>query len=112
MHDNKGYDSRLTLSSNSRSLSAEGESPPEIPEIVRSREPNDKRAKGLDTRLPPISDLSDIFDDISRRAIELGFKEYLSHMKSRKLRVVTMCSGTESPLLALEMIADGKPEMW
>jgi hypothetical protein len=114
MHDHKDYDPLLTLSK-SRPLSARGESPAdgEIPEIVRSREPTGGRRSrpALDRRLPPISDLTEIFDDIGRRAIELGFNAYLGHMKSRRLRVVTMCSGTESPLLALEKIADGKPEM-
>jgi hypothetical protein len=113
MHDHKDYDHLLTLLSKSRPLSARGESPAdgEIPEIVRSREPTGGRRSrpALDRHLPPISDLTEIFDDIGRRAIELGFNAYLGHMKSRRLRVVTMCSGTESPLLALEKIADGKP---
>lgn len=76
----------------------------DIPEIVRSRIPVDISQNGLDPTLPPIHSLKDIFDDITRRAMELGFAEFLSHLGSRKLRVVTMCSGTESPLLALEMV--------
>jgi hypothetical protein len=86
----------------------------DAPEVVRSSPINQgKRSKpGLDTSLPPIFELSDIFDDIGGHAIQLGFKAYLHHMGSRKLRVVTMCSGTESPLLALEMISDGKSAMY
>jgi hypothetical protein len=82
----------------------------DVPEIVRSEAINGgRRSKlGLDTRLPPMFKLSDIFDDIGEHAIQLGLKGYLHHMGSRKLRVVTMCSGTESPLLAIEMISNGK----
>ncbi|KAJ9242829.1 hypothetical protein DTO271D3_569 [Paecilomyces variotii] len=76
----------------------------DIPEIVRSRIPMDISQSGLDPTLPPIHNLKDIFDDITRRAIQLGLVDFLTYMGSRKLRVVTMCSGTESPLLALEMV--------
>lgn len=48
--------------------------------------------------------LSDIYQDMTRRAMELGFGEVLEHLGERALRVVTVCSGTESPLLALEMV--------
>lgn len=49
--------------------------------------------------LPPISDLQLIFDDIvSRVPAVTGL---FGSRGGRKLRVATMCSGTESPLLAL-----------
>jgi len=52
--------------------------------------------------LPPISNIPSIFDDLVSRIPEI--KEVAEHVHGRKLRVATMCSGTESPLLALELI--------
>lgn len=71
--------------------------------------------KGLDTGLPPLSAIDDIFRDVTAKALELGLKEILEATK-RPLRVATICSGTESPLLALEMVQDalkalGAPEL-
>ncbi|CAM9638244.1 unnamed protein product [Phaeothamnion confervicola] len=51
--------------------------------------------------LPVLSNPQDMFDDLVGRAPELdGFATAFA----RPLRVATMCSGTESPLLALGMI--------
>lgn len=52
--------------------------------------------------LPPISDIPAIFDDLVSHIPEI--KEVAERVEGRKLRVATMCSGTESPLLALELI--------
>jgi site-specific DNA-cytosine methylase len=72
--------------------------------------------KGLDTGLPPLSSIDDIFKDITAKALGLGLKEVLQKTKMQSLRVATMCSGTESPLLALEMVQDalkslGEPDL-
>lgn len=53
--------------------------------------------------LPPLSNLELIFDDIISRPAEV--KALMGPTKYRKLKVATMCSGTESPLLALDMFA-------
>jgi len=70
-----------------------------------------KKANGLvkntapdSSELPPINEIPAIFADLVSRAE--GLKEVAEHIKGRKLRVATMCSGTESPLLALELIQD------
>ena len=63
---------------------------------------------GIDQSLPALSDIQDIFDDITSRAYESGFNEAVDLLDGRVINVATMCSGTESPLLALEMIHDGK----
>ncbi|TFY81373.1 hypothetical protein EWM64_g2645 [Hericium alpestre] len=55
-----------------------------------------------DSPLPPISDLPSIFADIVSRTPQI--LEVAKHIQGRKLRVATMCSGTESPLLALNLI--------
>jgi len=52
--------------------------------------------------LPPIHDIAAIFSDIVARMPEM--KSVAKHLQGRPLRVATMCSGTESPLLALELI--------
>ena len=62
---------------------------------------DDAEAKLSD--LPPISDIEDIFADMTERIpaiVDLARK-----LEGRKLRVATMCSGTESPLLALKLIS-------
>ena len=55
--------------------------------------------------LPPISDLQQMFDDIVSRLPDL--KSLFGKSGGRKLRVATMCSGTESPLLALGLMGRG-----
>ncbi|KAJ3759789.1 hypothetical protein EV360DRAFT_41171 [Lentinula raphanica] len=45
-----------------------------------------------------------MFSDIVRRAPEL--EDVATRLQGRKFRVATMCSGTESPLLALDMIVE------
>ncbi|KAG5647866.1 hypothetical protein DXG03_007790 [Asterophora parasitica] len=52
--------------------------------------------------LPPIHEIPDIFSNLVSRIPHI--KEVAEHVVGRKLRVATMCSGTESPLLALELI--------
>jgi site-specific DNA-cytosine methylase len=71
--------------------------------------------KGLSTQLPPLSSIDEIFKDITAKALSLGLREALKTTPV-PLRVATMCSGTESPLLALEMVQDalrslGAPEL-
>ena len=54
------------------------------------------------SNLPPIHDIAAIFSDMVARMPEM--KSVAKHLQGRSLRVATMCSGTESPLLALEMV--------
>ncbi|KAL2834190.1 hypothetical protein BDW59DRAFT_178723 [Aspergillus cavernicola] len=80
----------------------------EIPEIVRSQPysgPRRPRTQ-LALSLPPLYKLTDIYKSLTNRAVELNLDAVLSHLGSRQLRVVTVCSGTESPLLALEMVRE------
>lgn len=67
------------------------------------------QAKGLRLDLPPLSNVADIFRDLTERAIPKGLDKALQHLQGTPLRVATMCSGTESPLLALEAIRDSVP---
>ena len=52
--------------------------------------------------LPPINDIPTIFADLVDRIPQI--KGVVERVQGRKLRVATMCSGTESPLLALDLI--------
>ncbi|KAL1674064.1 hypothetical protein EV122DRAFT_269869 [Schizophyllum commune] len=79
-----------------------------------------KAAKGLKMQgklkdkdianLPPIHEITDIFRDIVRRSPAL--KNLAEHITGRELRVATMCSGTESPLLALDLICTYVKELY
>ncbi|KAJ5676207.1 hypothetical protein N7462_009104 [Penicillium macrosclerotiorum] len=75
---------------------------PEVPELLRAWGVTLSRC--LDQNLPPLYMLGDIFQDLSAKALSLGFANVLRHLGDRPLRVATVCSGTESPILALEMI--------
>ena len=62
-------------------------------------------------RLPPISDIGEIFDDMTEKAWrQLGLEEATRTLAGRTINVATMCSGTESPLLALDMTNECKSE--
>lgn len=78
----------------------------EIPELRRGC--MIPRGRYLASDLPPLHTLTEIFADMASNALKLGFGHVLSRLGSRPLRVATMCSGTEAPLLALELIQTGK----
>lgn len=78
----------------------------EVPELRRSQVPAGPQ-KYLDESLPPMDSLEDIFQDLTDKALRLGLADVLQRLGDRPLRVATVCSGTESPLLALEMITKG-----
>ncbi|CRG84606.1 Cation-independent mannose-6-phosphate receptor [Talaromyces islandicus] len=59
---------------------------------------------GLAGDLPPLHDLDEIFQQITMHAGEQKFGDFIDCLGGRELRVATMCSGTESPILALEMV--------
>ncbi|KAK2750622.1 hypothetical protein FQN57_002693 [Myotisia sp. PD_48] len=99
------------VSGNDRNITDEVQSmlmsiPPEILRGKFSTVPGERPKPGLDRSLPPIYKIDKIFDDLATKARQNGFNKFLEHIGSRELRVATMCSGTESPLLALEMIQD------
>jgi site-specific DNA-cytosine methylase/SNF2 family DNA or RNA helicase len=67
--------------------------------------PNVQAGKGIDFNLPPISNIDDAFKDMTAKAVELGFADVIAKLDGRQINVATMCSGTESPLLAFELIS-------
>lgn len=62
------------------------------------------RQPALDLNEPPMPDIDTIFDDLAARAAEVGLREALNLFGNRKIRVFTMCSGAESPIIALELL--------
>ncbi|KAK3069240.1 hypothetical protein LTR53_012572, partial [Teratosphaeriaceae sp. CCFEE 6253] len=62
------------------------------------------KLKGLDLSLPPLFNTVEIFKDMTEKALNLGLGKATAKLAGRPLRVATMCSGTESPLLALQMV--------
>lgn len=74
-------------------------------EYVDQMRHNFSPRNGLSGDLPPIHDLKQIFEQVTLHAVhEDGFKDFLESLNGRELRVATVCSGTESPILALEMV--------
>ncbi|KAF1356488.1 hypothetical protein BDV97DRAFT_287275 [Delphinella strobiligena] len=81
--------------------------------LIGSQEPNKSKKgvpsedpRGVRESLPPLSKVADIFYDLTSKACNLGLPRVITAIGSQPLRVATMCSGTESPLLALQMIKD------
>ena len=77
---------------------------------------NTSKAKTLNTEDPPLSTLPTIFDTIVSQSCKMG--EYLPwlqtidmvqiimQLRDNSLNVMTMCSGTEAPILAMQMIQE------
>lgn len=63
-----------------------------------------KPGKGVDLSLPPLDNVEDIFGDMASQALHLGLGEALENVR-RPLNVATMLSGTESPLIALDLLS-------
>ncbi|KAG6861443.1 hypothetical protein C0995_016534 [Termitomyces sp. Mi166 len=74
----------------------------EISDAEQTTKKGTKAAAPDASDLPPIHEIPAIFADLVSRIPEI--KDVAEHIAGRKLRVATMCSGTESPLLALELI--------
>lgn len=79
---------------------------PELPEVRRSKV--DFKDRYLALHLPPMYTLEDIFNDLAAKAMSLGFGEVVKRLGDRPLRIATVCSGTESPILAMEMFLKGE----
>ena len=67
-----------------------------------------KCRSGIALDKPPLAMVSEMFTNMTKEARKLGFDNVLKAMGNRALRVATMCSGTESPILAGNMIKQSK----
>lgn len=69
--------------------------------------------KGPDQNLLPMSEIPEIFADMVKNAMKKLPKLKLAakHLENRTLRVATMCSGTESPVIALKALFASKSKL-
>ena len=58
----------------------------------------------IDGRLPPMHDFDEIFADLALRAYRRGFQNVSTHLNGRMLRIATMCSGTDCPIIAFRLV--------
>ncbi|KAI9805360.1 MAG: hypothetical protein M1833_005813 [Piccolia ochrophora] len=87
-----------------------------VPEKVSAKAKNaqvQKRNKdswtyksGIDESLKPLHDIEEIFDDMTAKAVNQGLLDTIQRLNGRKLKIATMCSGTESPILALQLVGE------
>jgi hypothetical protein len=76
------------------------------PEEMRGSSSSDKTYFDYDQ--PPLYRIEDIFVDLTQNALSHDLGNALRILKDRPLRVATVCSGTESPLLAMNMVKKGE----
>lgn len=60
----------------------------------------------IDQSLPPLNDIYDIFADMVTNAVKLGLCDALKGLE-RPINIGTLCSGTEAPLVAINLISEG-----
>lgn len=67
-----------------------------------------KEEKGIDYSLPPMTNIDDMFADmVGRLWHKHGLQDAVKQLRKTVLKVATMCSGTEAPILSMNSIADG-----
>ena len=106
-------ESGLLFSGSSDDESSEGSVLDDVvPELLPASRPKShakqkatpKPGKGINFSLPPLDNIGEIVGDMATRAVELGLGDVLQKLDGRPINVATMCSGTESPLLFLQML--------
>jgi site-specific DNA-cytosine methylase/serine/threonine protein kinase len=70
-------------------------------EPFEAKKASQKKLNGLDSARPPISTIDGIFDDMAVNATGMHLEEALPPFD---LRIATMCSGTEAPLLGMGLL--------
>jgi hypothetical protein len=106
-------ESNMLFSDSSDDESSEGSRPDDVvPELLPASQQKSqaklkatpKQGKGIDLGLPPLDNIGEIVADMATRAVKLGLGDVLRKLDGRPINVATMCSGTESPLLFLQML--------
>ena len=67
-----------------------------------------KAGTGIDTRLPPLHQGLEIFEDLLRR---LNSSTNVLDQNPLSINVATVCSGTDSPIFALNLIQEAARNM-
>lgn len=64
----------------------------------------------LDSKKPPLSNIEEIFNDLVKNAFKYGFRDAIETLREvcPTIKIATMCSGTESPLLAVTETERGR----
>lgn len=83
-----------------------GLDPPANHAIGERRKHKKSGIMAIDTSLKPISDVREMFEDMVFRIDPIALKE-----SPIKLNVATLCSGTDAPIFALELIQDALQAM-
>ncbi|KAF1350289.1 hypothetical protein EJ07DRAFT_169239 [Lizonia empirigonia] len=119
-------DAELSVNSESSAVEDEEEDdfdamviePEPAPSVQRKSQPAQapKQGKGIDLNLPPMNNIQSISEDMASKAIGLGLCDALRKLAGRPMNIATMCSGTESPLLFLQLlsealVAKGEPSL-
>ena len=63
---------------------------------------------GIDKESAPLYTVDQMFDHMTDKALTLGFDTALEFFSNVPLRIGTMCSGTEAPVLSCDMIKQRK----
>jgi len=103
-------------SSDESSNESSGEVSDDEPDAVSDTEKDDKVKKadnykhrsGIRKDLDPLYTLDEIFEDMTTEILKHNFSQFLTHLNGRALNMATMCSGTESPVIALSQVGLGK----
>ncbi|KAI9649464.1 hypothetical protein NHQ30_002040 [Ciborinia camelliae] len=66
-----------------------------------------KYQEGINTEIPEMKSTVEFVEEFMEKVVREGFSQVCSHLKGRKLRVATACSGTEAPILFLNQLSDG-----
>ena len=81
--------------------------PKTMPRATTNSKAGNRAGRGIDTSLPPLDNIDAIFADMATKALGLGLDDVLFSLGDRPINIATMCSGTESPLIALELLSKG-----
>lgn len=63
---------------------------------------------GIARKSAPLHTVNQMFDHMTDKALTLGFNAALEFLSNVPLRICTMCSGTEAPVLSCDMIKQRK----
>jgi hypothetical protein len=74
------------------------------------RDPKFTYRVGIDDTLPPMFSIPDIIVDMSHRSVVLGIRCFVQHLGGRQLRIGTMCSGTEAPVVFFREYQKGEED--
>ncbi|CAI6335508.1 unnamed protein product [Periconia digitata] len=106
-------DSEATHEDSDSELSTEVPVPVPVPALAGHRRRrqasarNDpKRSDAIDTSLPPVNNVEDCVLDMCSKALGKGLEEALERFAGRQINVATMMSGTESPVIFMQLLSN------